>query len=76
MAINDHTQGTRGTVRDPNPERAGQDSENLERQRQVERDRDALEEQRRRVEATTPPEAREQTIGEMTEEIERNADRS
>lgn len=75
MAQNDDNQGNRGTVREPDPESAAQDADNLERQRQVERDRDALEEQGRRVEATTPPEARDQTIGELTEDIERNADR-
>lgn len=75
MAENDNTQGDRGTVRDPDPENAGQDAGNLERQRQVERDRDALAAQRRRVDATTPPETRDRTIGEMTRETEREADR-
>lgn len=75
MAENDNTPGARGTVRDPDPRSAGQDAGNLERQRQVERDRDALEAQRRRVEATTPPEVRDRTIGEMTREIEREGER-
>ena len=61
-------------MRASNPENARQDPENLERQRQVERDRDALEAQAERVEATAPPEVQEQTIGEMTEEIERRAE--
>ena len=64
-------QGERGEVRRPDPDAARQDPENLELRRQVQDDRDALQEQRDRVEATTPPEAKEQTIGEMTEEIER-----
>ena len=62
-------------MRASNPESARRDPENLERQRQVERDRDALEAQANRVEATAPPEVKEQTIGEMTEEAEREAER-
>lgn len=61
----------RDAARRPDPDAASQDPENLELQRRVQRDRDALEEQRDRVEATTPPEARDRTIGEITEEIER-----
>jgi hypothetical protein len=62
-------------MRASNPQNARQDPENLERQRQVERDRDALQAQAERVEATAPAEAREQTIGEMTEDAERRAER-
>ena len=62
-------------MRASSPENARQDPENLERQRQVERDRDALEAQSERVQASAPREAREQTIGEMTEEAERKAER-
>ena len=62
-------------MRASNPENARRDPENLERQRQVERDRDALAAQAERVEATAPPETREKTIGEMTDEAERRAER-
>ena len=62
-------------MQSPDPQNAGQDRENLEMQRRVERDRDALAEQNRRVEATAPPETRQETIGEMTQRIEREADR-
>ena len=62
-------------MRASNPENARQDPENLERQRQVERDRDALQAQAERVEATAPAEARDRTIGEMTDEAERKAER-
>ena len=62
-------------MRSSNPENARQDPENLERQRQVERDRDALQAQAERVDATAPAEAREQTIGEMTDDAERRAER-
>ena len=63
-----------GKVRASSPDDARQDPENLERQRQVERDRDALEAQADRVEATAPPEVHDKTIGEMTEEAERKAE--
>ena len=64
----------REAMRGSNPENARQDPENLEKQRQVERDRDALAAQAERVEATAPPEVHDQTIGEMTEEAERRAE--
>ena len=55
------------------PEDARQDADNLELQRQVERDRDALQAQAERVAATAPPEV-EMTINEMTAEAERKAE--
>ena len=54
-------------------EDARQDADNLELQRQVERDRDALQAQAERVAATAPPEV-EMTINEMTAEAERKAE--
>jgi hypothetical protein len=72
MAENDRTSDQRGT-RTPRPEDAAQDAENLELQRQVERDRDALQAQSERVEATAPPEV-DMTIDEMTERAERKAE--
>jgi hypothetical protein len=65
--------GNQEDARTPRPEDARQDAENLERQRQVERDRDALQAQAERVEATAPPEV-EMTINEMTREAERKAE--
>lgn len=68
------TNRTDRDVHTPRPEDAAQDQENLERQRQVERDRDALQAQADRVEATAPAEVHDKTIGEMTREAERKAE--
>ena len=65
--------GTRGDVRPPNPDAAAQDPENVARQRQVERDREALEDQSDRVEATAPDEVKDQTIGEIVDNAERES---
>ncbi len=65
--------GTRGDVRTPNPADAAQDPENVARQRQVERDREALEDQNDRVEATAPDEVKDQTIGEIVDNAERES---
>lgn len=65
--------GARGDVRQPDPANAAQDQDNLERQRQVERDREALQEQRDRVEATTPSDVKDRTIGEMVDDAERRS---
>jgi hypothetical protein len=73
MAETDRTSGD-GQVRVPNPAGAEQDPENLERQRQIQRDREALEAQAERVEATAPPELRERTIGQIVAETARRAE--
>jgi hypothetical protein len=44
--------------------------------RRAQRNTDELRESARRVEASTPPEARDRTVQEMTRDAERNADRS
>lgn len=72
MADNDRTNDQRD-AREPRPEDARQDAENLELQRQVERDRDALQAQSERVAATAPPEVN-MTINEMTEQAGRKAE--
>lgn len=74
MADSNTPQGREGEVRRPDPNAAAQDPENARRQEQVARDHDALEEQRRRVEATTPPDVRDRTVNEMTEDLNRRAD--
>ena len=53
------TQGTEnpggGEIRRPDPDAAAQDPKNVARQQQIAADHEALQEQRRRTEATTPP---------------------
>lgn len=65
--------GTEGEVRRAEPTHAAQDPENVERQEQIRRDRDALAAQADRVEATTPPEVRDRTIGEIVDDAERQS---
>jgi hypothetical protein len=66
--------GDEGRVRVPDPAGAEQDPANLDRQRQIERDRDALKAQADRVKATVPPEVRDRTVGEITAEANRRAE--
>lgn len=70
------TQGRQGEVREPRPENAAQDPQAAARQAQVERDSDAMRDSARRVEASTPSEARDRTVQDMTRDIEREADQS
>ena len=70
---NTETTGREGEVRHANPANAAQDPENAARQEQVRRDRDALEAQADRVEATTPAEARDRTVGEIVDDAERRS---
>ena len=74
MAQNDQG-GQLGEVRRPDPNAAAQDPDNAATQERIARDRDAMQEQARRVEATTPPEARDRTVGEIVRDAEQRADR-
>ncbi len=74
MATNEQG-GIEGEVRRPDPNAAAQDPENARTQERIARDRDAMQEQARRVEATTPPEARDHTVGEIVRNAEQRADR-
>ena len=47
-----------GEIRRPDPDAAAQDPKNVARQQQIAADHEALQEQKRRTEATTPPDVR------------------
>jgi hypothetical protein len=72
----DMARGQEGEVREARPENAAQDPQAAARQAEAQRNTDELRESARRVEASTPPEARDRTVQEMTRDAERNADRS
>lgn len=63
-------------VRRAHPDDAAQDAQNADVQDQVRRDRDALEQQSRRVEGSVPQETRDRTVGEIVRDAERDADRN
>lgn len=62
-------------TRRPDPEAAAQDPENARRQAQLRADHDALQEQARRVESSTPADIRGKTVEQIVEDSDRKADR-
>ena len=67
MADSDNrTSETRGVAQDPDA---------AARQEQVRRDAADIRAEARRVDATTPPEVRDKTVGEIVDEANRRADR-
>lgn len=75
MADRDTNGGRTGEVREARPENARQDPHNAAQQEQVHADTQAMRESARRVEATTPPEIRDRTVGEIVQDADRKADR-
>jgi hypothetical protein len=73
MADQNAPRGREGEVTRPDPNRAAQDPDNAARQAQIARDHDEMEAQRRRVEATTPPEIRDRTVGEIVRDAEQRS---
>lgn len=64
-----------GSARQPRPEEAAQDPHNVARQEQVRRDTEANRADAARVDASTPSDVRDRTVGEIVDDEERNADR-
>lgn len=71
MAEQDRT----GSVRQPRPEEAAQDPHNAAQQERVRRDTEANRAEAARVEASTPSDVRDRTVGEIVDDAGRNADR-
>ena len=66
---------TRGVSQAPETRGASQDPDAAARQEQVRRDAEEIRAEARRVEATTPPEIRDKTVGEIVDEAARRAER-
>ncbi|MDB4885746.1 MAG: hypothetical protein JWN79_1184 [Gemmatimonadetes bacterium] len=62
-------------IRRSQPDGVAQDPENAAAQRQVHDDADAIRAEAARVQATTPPEVRDRTVGEIAEDAARRAER-
>lgn len=62
-------------TRRPQPDGVSQDPENAAAQRQVHEDANAIRAEAARVHATTPPEVRDRTVGEIAEDAARRAER-
>lgn len=62
-------------VRRPQPEGVAQDPENAAAQRKVHEDADAIRDAAARVKASTPPEVRNRTVGQIADDAERRAER-
>lgn len=79
MANNDDNRGTTANddngIRRPNPRGVAQDPEAAATQRQVRADANAIRAEAARVEASTPPEVRDRTVGEIVDEANRRAER-
>jgi len=76
MADSDNrTSETRGVSQTPETRGVAQDPDAAARQEQVRRDAAEIRAEARRVEATTPPEVRDKTVGEIVDEANRRADR-
>lgn len=75
MADRNTNGGRTGEVRVARPEDARQDPRNAARQEQLHADTQAMRESARRVEASTPPEIRDRTVGEIVQDADRKAER-
>lgn len=75
MTDDRNTNGSSGSTRRPDPQAAAQDPENARRQEQMKADHDALQEQRRRVDATTPADIKDKRVDEIVAESDRRAER-
>lgn len=75
MTTDRNDAGRNGETRRPDPDAAAQDPENARRQAQVHADHDAIQEQARRVDASTPDDVRDRTVDEIVAESERKAQR-
>jgi hypothetical protein len=74
----DQNAGSRSSgneIRRPQPDGVAQDPENAAAQRKVHEDANAIRAEAARVQATTPPEVRDRTVGEIAEDAERRAER-
>ena len=66
---------TNGDIRRSQPDGVAQDPASAATQRQVHADADAIRAEAARVKATTPPEVRDRTVGEIVEDADRRAER-
>jgi hypothetical protein len=64
-----------GNVRQPQPGAAAQDERDASAQQQVHADSDASRAEADRVRASTPPDIRNKTVGQIVEEAARRAQR-
>jgi hypothetical protein len=62
-------------VRRPDPRGTAQDPDAAATQRQVHEDANAIRAEAARVEASTPPEVRDRTVGEIVNDANRRAER-
>lgn len=66
---------TDSSIRHSQPDGVAQDPENAASQRKVHEDADAIRAEAARVQATTPAEVRNRTVGQIAEDAERRAER-
>lgn len=64
-----------GDIRHSQPDGVAQDPASAATQRRVHADADAIRAEAARVQATTPPEVRDRTVGEIAEDANRRAER-
>jgi hypothetical protein len=67
--------GTSGDIRRPQPDGVAQDPDSAATQRRVHEDAEAIRAEAARVQASTPPEVRDRTVGEIAKDAERRAER-
>jgi hypothetical protein len=76
MANENASSGTnRNDIRRPQPEGTAQDPDAAASQRKIHEDAEAIRAEAARVEASTPPEVRNRTVGQIADDAERRAER-